>query len=107
ITFCGEVTAVNRREAFESFDTLAVPSVWFETGPLVVLEAFAAGIPVVGSNIGGISELVTDGASGMLVEAANVNAWAKALGVLHRRKAERWNWQIPEIRTTGQVAADM
>jgi glycosyltransferase involved in cell wall biosynthesis len=33
------------------YDVLAVPSQWLETGPLVALEAFAAGIPVIGWNI--------------------------------------------------------
>ena len=48
-------------------DVLAVPSQWLETGPLVVLEAFAAGTPVIGSDLGGIRELVSDGRDGLLV----------------------------------------
>src|SRR5262245_56413088 len=39
------------------YDALVVPSQWLETGPLVVLEAFAAGIPVIGTRLGGIAEL--------------------------------------------------
>jgi len=35
-----------------------VPSTWLETGPLTVLEAFAAGLPVAGSDLGGIRELL-------------------------------------------------
>jgi glycosyltransferase involved in cell wall biosynthesis len=58
---------------------LVVPSAWFETGPLVVLEAFAAGIPVVGSGFGGIAEWVTDGVDGLLVPDLKAESWAKAL----------------------------
>lgn len=61
------------------YDLLAAPSQWLETGPLVVLEAFAAGVPVLGSRLGGIAELVRDGVDGVLVEAASVPAWTAAL----------------------------
>lgn len=63
----------------QSYDVLAVPSQWLETGPLVVLEAFAAGIPVIGSNLGGISEKVQDGVNGLLVSPLHVDAWREAL----------------------------
>src|SRR5581483_6588307 len=61
-------------------DVLAVPSVWLETGPLVVLEAFAAGVPVVSSALGGIAELVTNGTDGLLVPPGDTAALAAALG---------------------------
>jgi glycosyltransferase involved in cell wall biosynthesis len=47
-------------------DLAVVPSLWLETGPLTVLEAFAAGLPVIGSRLGGIAELVRDGVDGWL-----------------------------------------
>ena len=49
-----------------SLDVLVVPSVWPENSPLVIHEAFLAGLPVVASRIGGIPELVTDGTNGLL-----------------------------------------
>jgi glycosyltransferase involved in cell wall biosynthesis len=66
------------------YDVLAVPSQWLETGPLVVMEAFAAGLPVVGSNLGGISELVTNGVDGLLVEPGSIAGWRHALERLCR-----------------------
>jgi len=63
----------------KDFDLLAVPSQWLETGPLVVLEAFAAGIPVIGSNLGGIAELVEHNINGLLVKPDSVEAWREAL----------------------------
>src|SRR5205807_8196792 len=56
-------------------EALAVPSQWMETGPLVVLEAFAAGTPVIGSNLGGIAELVHHEQNGLLVEAGSRDQW--------------------------------
>lgn len=66
-------------ERLQEYDLLAVPSQWLETGPIVVLEAFAAGIPVVGSNLGGIAELVEHGVNGWLVDVASPDGWAEAL----------------------------
>ena len=66
-------------DVLASFNMLAVPSQSLETGPLVVLEAQALGVPVIGSRLGGISELVTHGVDGYLVEAADPAAWADAI----------------------------
>lgn len=41
-----------------------VPSIWMENSPLTIYESFATGLPVVGSDIGGIPELVADGERG-------------------------------------------
>jgi glycosyltransferase involved in cell wall biosynthesis len=62
-----------------TFDVVAVPSQCLETGPLVVLEAHALGIPVVGSAMGGIAELVNPGVDGLLVPPQDSLAWAAAL----------------------------
>lgn len=45
-----------------------VPSVWPENSPLTIYESFAAGLPIVGSDVGGIPELVTPGETGALYE---------------------------------------
>jgi glycosyltransferase involved in cell wall biosynthesis len=62
-----------------SYDAVAVPSVWLETGPLVVLEAFAAGLPVIGSALGGIAEWIQHGINGLLVPPGDAKAWAETL----------------------------
>ena len=46
-------------------DYVVVPSIWWETGPLTVMEAFQHGRPVICSDIGGMSEKVTDGVNGL------------------------------------------
>jgi glycosyltransferase involved in cell wall biosynthesis len=108
IQFRGEVTAANRAQVFGNLDALVVPSVWLETGPMVVLEAFAAGIPVIGSAHSGIAELVTHGVSGLLVEDATPEGWAKALSNAQARfVADDWHWMIPRVRASQDVAAEM
>jgi glycosyltransferase involved in cell wall biosynthesis len=64
------------------YNALLVPSRWMETGPLVVLEAFAAGIPVIGSRLGGIAEWVTHEHNGLLVDHMTPEAWAQSLARL-------------------------
>jgi glycosyltransferase involved in cell wall biosynthesis len=56
-----------------------VPSVWRDSCPTVVMEAMAAGSPLVASRIGGIPDLVTDGVSGLLVEPGSVDELRGAL----------------------------
>lgn len=50
--------------------------------PLLLLEAWAAGAPVVASAVGGVPEVVTDGVDGMLVGAGNLAGWVAATGAL-------------------------
>ena len=43
-----------------------LPSVWYENGPMAALESLAAGIPLVGTDIGGIPEMIQDGVTGII-----------------------------------------
>ncbi len=61
------------------YDAVLVPSQGYETGPLVVLEAFAAGVPVIGSDLGGIAEWVTQEVNGLLCPPGDAGAWGLAL----------------------------
>jgi glycosyltransferase involved in cell wall biosynthesis len=108
VRFCGSLTDENRVEAFASFDVLAVPSIWFETGPYTVLEAFAAGLPVLGSDHGGVAERVVDGKSGVLVPPGDTGAWTTALEQLSEGfRNGRWGWTLPDLRTSREISRDM
>ncbi|PIQ82931.1 MAG: glycosyl transferase group 1 [Candidatus Omnitrophica bacterium CG11_big_fil_rev_8_21_14_0_20_64_10] len=69
-------------ERLAAYDLLAVPSRWLEAGPLVILEAFAAGLPVLGARLGGISERIEPGVNGLLLEPDAPAAWAETLRTL-------------------------
>jgi glycosyltransferase involved in cell wall biosynthesis len=93
-----------------NYDLVAVPSQWLETGPLVVLEAFAAGIPVIGAKLGGIAELVRDGVDGILVAPeSSPAAWQGALQRLNSEAGliNRLRSGVTPPRTMKEVAADM
>jgi hypothetical protein len=52
-------------QIFAGLDVLVVPSLWIENAPIVIAEAFLAGIPVVCSDQGGMAELVEHGVAGL------------------------------------------
>ena len=58
---------------------LLLPSSWFEGLPRVVVEAYAAGVPVIASQIGGLAEVVVDGESGLTVPLGSPGAWREAV----------------------------
>jgi glycosyltransferase involved in cell wall biosynthesis len=97
-------------ERLADYDLVAVPSQWLETGPLVVLEAFAAGVPVFGSALGGLLDKVTDNVDGLLIRPHDsVEAWAATL----RRTASERDL-LPRLasgvrppRSMGDVAGEM
>jgi glycosyltransferase involved in cell wall biosynthesis len=58
---------------------LLIPSLWYEGLPMVVPEAFGAGLPIIASRLGALETLVQDGGNGLLVEPRNPAALAQAV----------------------------
>ncbi|MGY0237010.1 glycosyltransferase [Longispora urticae] len=79
IVFHGPVRGTARLDLMRRADVLVCPSTWFEAFGLVVLEAYAAGMPVVSSRAGALPELVRDGGTGLTVPVGDVPALAGAL----------------------------
>jgi GT2 family glycosyltransferase len=73
--------------ALSSMDLLVVPSIWPETSPLIIHQAFAAGVPVVASRIGGIREIVEDERNGLLFRPGDAGDLATTLRRLVREPA--------------------
>ena len=107
-TFVGYLAGEELASAYASGDAFLFPSST-ETLGLVLLEAMAAGCPVVGANRGGIPDIVSDGINGCLYEpdgadggAASLTAAVqrllgdpeqrRTLRLAARDEAERWGW---------------
>src|SRR5262249_15917140 len=58
--FAGRVPPEEMPDFMRSIDLLVVPSLWPENLPIIILEASAAGVPVIASDVGGISEMIAD-----------------------------------------------
>lgn len=57
----------------EKAEALIVPSLWFEGMPMTILEAFSVGTPVIGSDIGALSELIIPNKTGLLFNPQDVD----------------------------------
>ncbi len=103
-TFVGYLAGEQLAAAYASGDAFLFPSST-ETLGLVLLEAMAAGCPVVGAARGGIPDIVSDGINGCLYDpddsSSLINAAARLLGDASQRRqlrqaarqeAERWGW---------------
>ncbi|RAY11392.1 glycosyltransferase family 1 protein [Actinomadura craniellae] len=78
VTFHGRLPKAGVLELMNSAAALLLPSRWYENQPMTILEAFACGTPVIGANLGGIPELITDGVTGRLVQPDSPTALAEA-----------------------------
>jgi glycosyltransferase involved in cell wall biosynthesis len=73
VDLAGFVTGARKAQLMREASFLVLASEWYENCPLVVMEAFANGKPVVASDIGGIPEQVTHGFNGLLFEPGNAS----------------------------------
>ncbi|MEO8099396.1 MAG: glycosyltransferase family 4 protein [Acidobacteriota bacterium] len=101
----------NVGEFFEQIDILVVPSDAVDANPRVIPEAFAAGVPVIAFDGGGISELIEDHVSGILVRQHTPRALAAAvlsavqdapaLNEIVRRGHQRWRecYTLPRFQS--------
>lgn len=109
IRFAGRIDRAALWAALAEADVLAVPSLWYETAALVIQEGFAAGLPVVASDLGALTERVRDGVDGLLLPAGDVAAWRDALrrlrdtpGLLDQLRAH-----IQPVRTIAEHVSEI
>jgi len=84
VRYLGTKTREQIAELLADARALVAPSIWYENQPMVILEAFAAGVPVIGSRLGGIPELVADGERGVLAAPGSAHELADAIRLLQK-----------------------
>jgi glycosyltransferase involved in cell wall biosynthesis len=109
IHFSGAYVHEDLRKILSDLDVVVVPSRWYENSPHVILEAFAAKRPVIGTNVGGVAEIVQHNVNGLLFERGNVADLARQMQrilddieLLPRLRAA-----IPSVRTPDEEMDDI
>jgi glycosyltransferase involved in cell wall biosynthesis len=72
----GKLMFNNVREVYGCAGLSLVPSVWYDNSPVVIYESLMAGTPVLGSDLGGIPELIEEGVTGYVVPPRDAEALA-------------------------------
>lgn len=86
IKFFGFLNEQELRELLMNCDVLIIPSIWEEPFGRVVLDAYIKCMPVIGSKIGGITELIKNNKTGILVETNNQNELSKEISLLEENR---------------------
>ena len=109
ITFAGPFQREKVGRVLSEIDVLVVPSRWYENAPGVVFEAFAAGAPVVATDLGGISEFVKHEVNGLLFERENAEDLARQLRRLGEEPGliERLRGGIGPVKTVEENADEL
>jgi glycosyltransferase involved in cell wall biosynthesis len=114
VHFWGRLPNEKISQVFAETDLYVLASTWAENEPVSILEAMTRGIPVVGTNIGGIPELVQPGINGWLVRVGSADelnsaireaiadpAYLKRMSEGATRMGTRW----PEVRQVTRISS--
>ena len=109
ISLAGAFAKEDLGRVLGALDVLVVPSRWYENAPGVIFEAFAAGLPVVATDLGGMSEFVRHGENGLLFPLDDAG---KLAGLLRRLAEEpgllrRLKDGVPPVKTVGAYAGEL
>jgi glycosyltransferase involved in cell wall biosynthesis len=86
--FFGEYDEKERIELLKQHDLIIVPSLCFENAPMVILEAWQSGVPVLASNFGGISELIEENKTGWLFNPESLENLKEKLEEIYKNRAK-------------------
>jgi glycosyltransferase involved in cell wall biosynthesis len=91
-------------QAIADFDVVVLPTLWYETSVLVIDEVHAIGVPVVGSNIGAMSEKIVDGVNGRLFPPGDIEALRSILAgiVADPEIIDSWRNSIRPVNSIDQ-----
>ena len=96
IQFTGQLSLRQTLSTILPADLLVCPSTWEEPFGLSIIEAMGAGIPIISSNLGGPSEIITDGIDGYLIPPGDILTLSHTLS--HCLNAPQ------ELKTRGRAA---
>lgn len=102
IVYLGQIDSETRDEVLREAAALVIPSTCAENSPLVFFEALASGVPVIASDLGGITELEAFG-NVLLVPPGDADALARALTELLRDRARLAEFRAQALERRGDA----
>jgi glycosyltransferase involved in cell wall biosynthesis len=109
IRFEAAVSSAEIPAVLTKLDALLSPSLSFENGPTIALEAMAVGTPIIATRVGNLAELIEDGVNGRLVDVGDVGQLSAALREAATSPAttiDVWRRTLPPVRTMDDIAQD-
>jgi glycosyltransferase involved in cell wall biosynthesis len=109
ISFQGMLKRKDLWSALADSDVVVVPSIWYENSPATVREAFAAKVPVIASEIGGLQEQIKDGIDGILFPPGDIQQLREILITLLENPQRLIELQkgIGQVRSIEEHALDI
>ena len=109
VGFGGSFAKEDLGRVLAEMDVLVVPSRWYENAPGVIFEAFATGLPVVATDLGGMSEFVRHAENGLLFPLNDVGSLADRLRRLIEEPGllEGLRRGIGPVKTIGEYAEEL
>ena len=92
VSFIGSKTGEELLKVVAGAKAVIVPSEWNEPLPRTILEAYSQGIPVIGSDQGGIPELINQGETGYVFQAGNVDSLYEAVSQIESLDNNSYEW---------------
>lgn len=89
IIYLGNLSNTSVINELKKTQALIFPSIWFEGMPMTILEAFSVSTPVIASNLGAMTSLISNNSDGLLFEPANVNDLKKCIVKFERLSSDR------------------
>lgn len=74
IEFLGFKTGDELHQLVQGAQFVIVPSQWYENNPMTIVESYSFGTPVIGSDLGGIPEIIEDGKTGYIFNHCNLES---------------------------------
>lgn len=90
----GKVKHDDVLEMLTNFDIFVLPSRRVEGFPMTLVEAMFAGLPIIGSDMGGIPEAIEEGSTGFVIESGNIKQLEEKMNYLINNEEDRKNMSI-------------
>ena len=89
VDFHGHVSGEEKERLFSQSHVFVLPSICYDNAPVTIPEAYAYGLPVIGSRIGGIPEMIRENKTGFLFDPGDVSGLASLLQSISLEKLRR------------------